>query len=122
MTMSGARIHIAVPSSETSISDGSPVRSRRKSAAAIPPATVMPPAESPNAARCMIGRGGAGRRQRVRDAAARPERRGVVAALLGVRAARALAVAAHVDDARVHGTDVLDARCAACVAPAAGSW
>ena len=54
-TMSGARIHIAVPSSETSTTDGSPVRSRRNSAAAMPPAIVMPPAESPKAARCMMG-------------------------------------------------------------------
>ena len=46
---------MAVPNSETSTTDGTPVRSRRKSAAAIPPATVMPPAESPKAARCMMG-------------------------------------------------------------------
>src|SRR6476659_2920129 len=39
----------AVDSSETSMIDGSPVRSRAKSAPAIPPAIVMPPMESPNA-------------------------------------------------------------------------
>src|SRR5215813_10300602 len=70
-TMSGAITHMAVPSSDTSTTDGSPVRSRRKSAAAMPPATAMPPVESPKAARC-------------------------------------LAVAAHVDDARVHAAHVLD--------------
>ena len=53
--MSGAMIHIAVPSSETSTTDASPVRSRWKSAAAMPPAIVMPPIESPKAARCMMG-------------------------------------------------------------------
>src|SRR2546422_631573 len=53
--MSGAMIHIAVPRSDTSTSAASPVRSRWKSAAATPPATVMPPAESPKAARCMTG-------------------------------------------------------------------
>jgi hypothetical protein len=59
-TMSGAMIHMAVPRSDTSMTDGSPVRSRRKSAAAMPPAVVMPPAESPNAARCMVGRSASG--------------------------------------------------------------
>ena len=58
--MSGAMIHIAVPRSETSTTAGSPVRSRWKSAAAMPPATVMPPAESPKAARCMTGWAAAG--------------------------------------------------------------
>ena len=33
--------------SDTSTTDGSPVRSRANSAAAIPPAIVMPPIESP---------------------------------------------------------------------------
>ena len=53
--MSGASTHIAVPSSEMSTTAGWPVRSRRKSAAAIPPAIVIAPVESPNAARCMTG-------------------------------------------------------------------
>ena len=36
-------------SKETSTTEGSPVRSRFTSAAAIPPAIVMPPIESPHA-------------------------------------------------------------------------
>ena len=63
--MSGASIHIAVPSSDTSTTDGSPVRSRRNSAAAMPPAIVMPPVESPKAARCMTGAAAPGGRERV---------------------------------------------------------
>ena len=39
--------HTPVPSREMSTTEGSPVRSRRKSAAAMPPAMVMPPIESP---------------------------------------------------------------------------
>ena len=39
--------HTPVQSSEMSTTDGSPVRSRANSAAAMPPAIVMPPIESP---------------------------------------------------------------------------
>ena len=41
--------HIAVDSSETSTTLASPVRSRCRSAAEMPPAMVMAPIESPNA-------------------------------------------------------------------------
>src|SRR5690349_13554186 len=46
----GAMIHMAAPSSDTSTTAGSPVRSRPNSAAAMPPAMVSAPIESPNAA------------------------------------------------------------------------
>ena len=54
-TMSGAIVHMPVPRSETSTIEGSPVRSRWKSAAEIPPAIVIAPIESPKAARWMVG-------------------------------------------------------------------
>ncbi len=41
--------HIAVESSEMSTTGASPVRSRWRSAAEMPPAMVMAPIESPNA-------------------------------------------------------------------------
>ena len=49
--MSGDITHMAVPRSETSISIPSPLRSRRKRAAATPPARHMPPMKSPKAGR-----------------------------------------------------------------------
>jgi hypothetical protein len=51
MIVSGASTHAAVPSNDTSTTLGSPVCSRPNSAAAIPPASVIAPMESPNAAR-----------------------------------------------------------------------
>src|SRR5439155_1050 len=51
--------------------------------------------------------GGAGRRERVGDPAAAPERGRVVAAPLALGAARALPVATHVDDLRVDAADVV---------------
>ncbi len=39
--------HRPTPNSDTSTTDGSPVRSRANNAPAIPPAIVMPPSESP---------------------------------------------------------------------------
>ena len=68
-----------------------------------PPAMVMAAGRVAEGGALHDGRVGAGGRERVGDAAARPERRGVVAALLGVGPARALAVAAHVDDLGVDG-------------------
>jgi hypothetical protein len=53
--MSGDSTHIAVPRSETSTSPPHPVRSRRKSAAATPPAMAIPPMKSPKAGRCCNG-------------------------------------------------------------------
>ena len=48
--------HMAVPSSELSTMEGSPVRSRWKRAAEIPPAIVRPPMTSPKAGPgCWIG-------------------------------------------------------------------
>ncbi len=52
---SDASIHIAVPRSETSTTDPSPVRSLRNSAAAIPNASCTAPLRSPSAPRCPIG-------------------------------------------------------------------
>jgi hypothetical protein len=60
-TTSGAITHIAVPSSETSTTGAAPVRSRWSSAAAMPPAIVMAPIESPKAGRCMVGKAASGR-------------------------------------------------------------
>src|SRR5262249_35065664 len=67
-------------------------------------------------------RGGARRREGMRDAAARPERRRVVATLLGIGAGRALAMPAHVDDPQVDGPDGLhvDAELAACLGQEVG--
>ena len=46
------------PISDTSTTDGSPERSREKSAAATPPAIIAPPIESPNAPDgCPMSRG-----------------------------------------------------------------
>ena len=41
--------HAPTPISDTSTTDGSPVRSRANSAAAMPPAIIAPPIESPYA-------------------------------------------------------------------------
>ena len=49
MSIERALAHIPTLNSDTSTSDVSPVRSRANSAAAIPPAIVMPPMESPYA-------------------------------------------------------------------------
>src|SRR2546422_708683 len=53
--MSGDITHMAVPRSETSISIPSPLRSRRKRAAATPPARHMPPMKSPKAGPGVVG-------------------------------------------------------------------
>src|SRR3954468_6128359 len=52
---SGASDHSAHDSSEMSTTDATPCFSRRKSAAAMPPAIVMPPGRSPYAALGPIG-------------------------------------------------------------------
>src|SRR5262245_22285617 len=50
--------HAPTPISDTSTIDGSPVCARENSAAAIPPAIIAPPIESPNApAGCVMRRG-----------------------------------------------------------------
>ena len=54
-TMSGPSTHMAVPSREMSTTGPSPVRSFWRSPAAMPPAMVMAPMESPKAAFCMTG-------------------------------------------------------------------
>ena len=101
--------HSPMPSSDTSTIVASPVRSRWNSAPMIPPAIVMAPIESPKP-----GAGGTGHEVVLgalgadRDAGAGPERQRVVGALVGVGATLALAGAAHVDDVRVVGADVLD--------------
>ena len=51
----GAMDHIAWASSDESTTDGSPVRSRWKSAAHTPPASVMPPCRSPKPGPCTAG-------------------------------------------------------------------
>ena len=53
--MSGDSCHAAQASSDTSTTGASPVRSRCSRPAAMPPAIVMPPGRSPNAARGAIG-------------------------------------------------------------------
>ena len=46
---------MAVARRDTSTIEASPVRSRFNSAAVMPPASVIAPIESPNAARCITG-------------------------------------------------------------------
>ena len=75
----------------------------------MPPAMVMAPIESPNAGPgWLTGCGRSDGRDRVRDARTGPEPERVVAAGVGVGTAVAVARAAHVDDVRVVGPDVVD--------------
>ncbi len=53
--MSGDSCHAAQASSDTSTTGASPVRSRCRRPAAMPPAIVMPPGRSPNAGVCLMG-------------------------------------------------------------------
>ena len=55
IVMSAEMFHNATERSEMSITEGSPVRSRLKSALVMPPAIVMPPMLSPNAGRWPTG-------------------------------------------------------------------
>ena len=93
----------------------SPVRSRWRSAAEMPPAMVMAPIESPNAGPGWPTRLAAGRTgvTEWRDARAGPEPERVVAAGVGVGTAVAVARPAHVDDVRVVGPDLRRPRSAA---------
>ena len=101
--------HQAVLSSETSISTASPVRSRWNRAAEMPPAMFMPPIESPNAGMpCDSAPPSSAGRQRMADAAARPEGGAVEAADVALGALVAVGAAAGVDDVRVGRADVLD--------------
>ena len=117
MTMSGELTHIPNASSDTSTTAASPVRSRCNSAAAIDPAIVRPLGRSPNAAGC-VGPYGSSPYFSVFIT---PERAknddDVIRALVGVRTFCALAMAAHVDDVRVDGANVLDVE----VRPLAGT-
>ena len=101
--------HSPLPSSETSTTDGSPVRSRFSSAAAIPPARLVP------GDGVAVGRSGRAdhavdprRRDSGRGACAAPEGGHVVAALDRFLAARSQRTAPGVDDLRVHRADVVD--------------
>ena len=104
--MSGESTHMAVPRSETSTSMPWPVRSRWKSAAAMPPAIAIPPMKSPNAGRCWSGgcpvvdRRSAMPPRAQNETPSYPPRRAS-----GPR--RALARAARVDQARVDRAQIV---------------
>ena len=100
--------HMPVPSSDTSTTSASPVRSRWNSAAKMPPAMVMAPIESPNAGAGMPGTVVASGafalmplvpRSQNRASRSRPRRR---------RGRARRSRAPHVDDVRVVGADVVD--------------
>ena len=104
----GPVAHIAVARSELSTMTASPVRSRWKSAAEIPPAIVA--RRSRRRRRGPVGRSGSRRRVRddVRGPAAAPEGGPVVPTHFGVGTPLTLARTPHVNDGRVDGADVLD--------------